>query len=119
MKVIVKNRFNFWENKAKTYSSGTVLEIEDAVRIDKLARNNLVEPYTGNRDAEDVILLGDESRSIREDFISRLDENMIRIEGYDYPFRMNRFKLTQREYCGLRNNADVAKQFWKINANRP
>lgn len=103
MKVIVKNRLNFWENKAKTYSSGTVLEIEDAVRIDKLVRNNLVEPYTGNRDAEDVILLGDESRSIREDFISRLDENMIRIEGYDYPFRMNRFKLTQREYCGLLN----------------
>lgn len=103
MKVIVKNRFNFWENREKTYSPDTVLEIEDAVRIDRLVRNNLAEPYTGDRDADEVILLGDESRSIRADFLSRLDENMIPIEGYDYPFKMNRFKLAQREYCGLLN----------------
>ena len=103
MKVVVKNLFYFWENREKTYSPGTVLEIEDAVRIDRLVRNDLAEPYTGEREADDVILLGDKSRSIRADFLSRLDENMIRIEGYDYPFRMNRFKLSQREYCGLLN----------------
>ncbi len=103
MKVLVKNRFYFWENREKTYSSGTVLEIEDVVRIDRMVRNNFAEPYTGDREADDVILLGDESRSIRADFLSRLDENMILIVGYDYPFRMHRFKLTQREYCGLLN----------------
>lgn len=38
---------------------------------------------------------------IREALTERLSSNMVQIKGYVYPFRMNKFQLTQEEYCAI------------------
>jgi len=101
MKLQVKKEFRDTFNPEKKFKDGEIIDAEDWVRAEILISNHLAEEYEGDEGPSYVLAIPDEYRRIRESLNDRISQNMIPIAGYDYPFSMHRFQLTQEEYAAI------------------
>ena len=85
MKVIVKEQFRDKKCKSIVYSPNTIIEVEDVIRFRTMIENGFAEEYLGDEEPSAEMLLSDQTRQVRRRYLNSIDDDLIPIDGYDYP----------------------------------
>lgn len=97
----VLRRFFDAFNKDVNLDKGTIIEVKDWVRAERLLSNGICENYEGEAHPLLTLSIPDAHKAIRNKFKDSLSEWMVPITGYDYPFSISRYLLTQEEYAAI------------------
>lgn len=127
MKVVVTKEFNIIDrnNTKSVYLTQTIIEVEDPILAYRMIGQGVVEQYAGEREPTAFFPLSNLLRERRSRTLEKIMGNMIPIDGYDYPFAINRFQITQEDYCALLGitpntmNEDDDLYSWEINPQFP
>ena len=111
MKVIVTKEFIDKDNINQVFLPQTIIDVEDPVRVNRMIGRGLVMQYSGEKNPIVFLPLSNLVRERRNRTLEKIMGNMIPIDGYDYPFAINRFQITQEDYCALLDiTPDIMKE---------